>query len=229
MRFSNRAGLRQQVQFLQRQFLQDGNLPFTDVLSAQVVSQALIASEVVWKERIYTPLVTLWVFLSQILSVDHSCRASVARLITHRLSRGESSCSAETGAYCQARKRLPEEFFADIAQRLVKILMRALKRIGFGKTVACTCSMAQLFRCPIQMRIKSLIRNTIPKNLAWVFQWLESPPSFRFHVERLSIWEFAVTQARGKARLVCSALCGISFNLAMLYSPIACIAPGGSC
>ena len=117
MRFSNRAGLRQQVQFLQRQFLQGGDLPFTDVLSDQVVSQALITSEVVWKERIYTPLVTLWVFLSQILSVDHSCRAAVARLITHRLSRGRHSCSAETGAYCQARKRLPEEFFAEIARK----------------------------------------------------------------------------------------------------------------
>ena len=56
MRFSNRVGLRQQVQFLQRQFLQDGDLPFTDVLSTEVVSQALTTAEVEWKDRIYAPL-----------------------------------------------------------------------------------------------------------------------------------------------------------------------------
>ena len=116
MCFSSSVRLRQQVRFLQRQFLQEGDLPFTDVLSIETVSQALTTAEVVWKDRIYTPLVTLWVFLSQVLSEDHSCRAAVARLITHRLSRGQSSCSAETGAYCQAKKRLPEKFFADIAR-----------------------------------------------------------------------------------------------------------------
>ena len=117
MRCSNQGRFRQQVRFLQRQFLQDGDLPFTDVLSTDIVSQARTAASVVWKDRIYTPLVTLWVFLGQVLSQDHSCRAAVARLIAHRLSRGQSSCSAETGAYCQAKKRLPEEFFADVVRQ----------------------------------------------------------------------------------------------------------------
>ena len=52
---------------------------------------------------------------SGLKSADHSCRAAVARLIAHRLSRGEDACSAETGAYCQARKRLPEKFFSAVA------------------------------------------------------------------------------------------------------------------
>ncbi len=30
--------------------------------------------------------------------------AAAARLIAHRAARGQSPCSAETGAYCQARK-----------------------------------------------------------------------------------------------------------------------------
>jgi hypothetical protein len=50
------------------------------------------------------------------LSADHSCRAAVARLLAHRLARGQSPCSPETGAYCQARQRLPESFFADVAR-----------------------------------------------------------------------------------------------------------------
>ncbi len=50
------------------------------------------------------------------LNADQSCRAAVARLIAHRVSQGLEPCSSETGAYCQARKRLPERFFAAVAR-----------------------------------------------------------------------------------------------------------------
>src|SRR6516162_1321907 len=96
VRYSNSESVREQVGFLRQQFLQDGDLPFTDVLTEDVITQALAAVGV-WLDRVFSPLVTLWVFLGQVLSADHSCRA------------------AETGAYCQARRRLPETFFADVA------------------------------------------------------------------------------------------------------------------
>src|SRR5690242_20206421 len=111
---SRRDRFRQQVGGLRRQFLQDGDLPFTDVLTQEVIAQALTAVTG-WLDRIFSPLVTLWVFLGQVLSADHSCRAAVARLIAHRRARGQGPCPAQTGAYCQARKRLPEPFFADVA------------------------------------------------------------------------------------------------------------------
>jgi len=114
MRHSHPATVREHVAVLRRQFLQDGDLPFTDVLTEGVVAPAL-AALAGWLDRIYSPLVTLWVFLGQVLSADHSCRAAVARLIAHRLGRGQRACSADTGAYCQARKRLPERFLADVA------------------------------------------------------------------------------------------------------------------
>src|SRR6516164_8193513 len=114
MRYSNRRAFRDQLNFLRRQFLQDGDLPFTDVLTEGLVAKAL-AAVTGWLDRIFSPLVTLWVFLAQVLSADHSCRAAVARLIAHRLARGQAPCSPQTGAYCQARQRLPESFFAKLA------------------------------------------------------------------------------------------------------------------
>src|SRR5271165_3151764 len=111
---SSQERLRQQVQFLRRQFLQDGDLPFTNVLTEEVIAQALTAVTG-WLDRVFSPLVTLWVFLGQVLDADHSCRAAVARLIAHRLGQGQRPCSAETSAYCQARQRLPESFVADVA------------------------------------------------------------------------------------------------------------------
>jgi Transposase DDE domain len=108
--------LRRQVECLRREFLQDGQLPFTDVLTEEALQEALREIKAPWKDRIFTPLVTLWVFLGQVLSADHSCRVAVARLIAHRVARGLKACSSRTGAYCQARGRLPERFFAAVAR-----------------------------------------------------------------------------------------------------------------
>ena len=121
MSYSNPGSFRTQASFLRRQFLQDGELPFTNVLTEEVIAQALTALGG-WLDRIFSPLVTLWVFLGQVLSADHSCRAAVARLLAHRLAQGQSPCSAETGAYCQARKRLPESFFAAVARHTGRAL-----------------------------------------------------------------------------------------------------------
>src|SRR5829696_5855333 len=121
MRHSRPGSFRQQARLLRRQFLQDGDLPFTDVLTEDVIAQALAAVGS-WLDRIFSPLVTLWVFLGQVLGADHSCGAAAARLIAHRLARGQTPCSPETGAYCQARKRLPESFFADVARHTGRAL-----------------------------------------------------------------------------------------------------------
>src|SRR3954454_5514201 len=115
MRHANPARLHPQASFLRRQFAQHGDLPFSDVLSEELVTQALTAASVSWIDRIFSPLVTLWVFLSQVSSADHSCRAAVARLIAHRVARGQKPCSAKTGAYCQARDRVPEQFYSSVA------------------------------------------------------------------------------------------------------------------
>jgi Transposase DDE domain len=85
------------------------------LLTAECISKVVEEIQLSWNECIYTPLVTLWVFLGQVLSADPSCTAAVARLIAHRVARGLKACSAETGAYCLARKRLPERFFSAIA------------------------------------------------------------------------------------------------------------------
>src|SRR5919112_4725403 len=122
MRCPNQGVFRQQARFLRHQFLQDGGLPFSDVLSEDAIARSLATIKTRWLDRIYSPLVTLWVFLGQVLSADHSCRAAVARLIAHRLAQGQKPCSARTGAYCQARKRLPEEFFSDVARRTGRAL-----------------------------------------------------------------------------------------------------------
>ena len=82
-------------------------LPFHDILDARMVKSALAEEGVRFNDSIYTPLVTLCVFLSQVLDPDHSCRAAVARLIVWLAINGRKPCAPETGSYCDARQRLP--------------------------------------------------------------------------------------------------------------------------
>jgi hypothetical protein len=61
-------------------------------------------------------LVTPWTFLSQVLSPDHSCRDAVARLQAFLIDEGRTPCAPQTGPYCKARQRLPEQVCARLAR-----------------------------------------------------------------------------------------------------------------
>ena len=86
-----------------------GELYFAGLISQEHIDGAFGNARWFWQGWIYTPAVTIWVFLSQCLSPDHSCRDAVTQLIAWLLAQGKCPCSADTGAYCMARERLPEE------------------------------------------------------------------------------------------------------------------------
>ncbi len=97
--------------------LQDGEgLPFAEHLPAHVVHAALRRVGGAFRQRLYTPTLTLWTFLAQLLDPDHSCRQAVARLLAWLAACGRPLCSARTGAYCKARARLPEALLARLTR-----------------------------------------------------------------------------------------------------------------
>ncbi len=107
-----------QPAFAARQQLQDQpGLPFAEHLPATLVHQTARELGCFFRERIYSPAVTLWMFLSQVLDADHSCRQAVARLLAARTARGLRPCSPDTGAYCKARQRLPEPLLRALTRR----------------------------------------------------------------------------------------------------------------
>jgi len=70
-----------------------------------------------FRERIYTPVTTLWMFLGQTLSPDHSCRDAVHRLNAWRVARRKKKADSNTTSYCLARQRLPEKIVQELAKR----------------------------------------------------------------------------------------------------------------
>jgi hypothetical protein len=100
-----------QVQSLLCGFLQDGAFPFSSVLTVHDIVDHISQTCVETCDRLFTPVVTLCTFLSQIHSDDPSCRAAVARLNATRVAQGLAPCSPLTGGYCKARQRLAESLF----------------------------------------------------------------------------------------------------------------------
>jgi hypothetical protein len=97
----------------------DKSLPFTEILDAEMVLEALAVEEVSYNQSIYTPFLTLCTFLSQVLDPDHSCRAAVARVIVWLALHERRPCSEQTGTYCDARLRLP-----------LAVVVRLVRRTG---------------------------------------------------------------------------------------------------
>lgn len=99
--------LRQATQ-LRRKIAYAPALPFSELLPGGLAEQAIRDEAVSFRDRLFSPLVTLWVFLSQVLDPDHSCRAAVARFLAWRTAQGLAPCSADPSAYNKARHRLPQ-------------------------------------------------------------------------------------------------------------------------
>ena len=108
------------------QLHQAEGLPCSELLSAEMLTPLLRQLGVEFRDRIFTPIVTLWTFLSQVLSPDHSCRDAVARVLAWRTAHGRKPCSPDSSSYCEARGRLPLELVRTLLRQIGRRLDRAV-------------------------------------------------------------------------------------------------------
>ena len=79
------------------------------------------------RKRIFTPAITFWAFLSQVLVPGSSCRKALANVQTLFAARGLELPSCETKAYCNARKRLPVRMLQRILDHVVRCLRAGIQ------------------------------------------------------------------------------------------------------
>ena len=97
-------------------FMQAEGSPLAEVLTAADVAQACADEQVAFGQTsrsLWTPALTLWAWLSQVLGADQSCRQAVARVVV-ALALSREPDDLDTAAYCRARAKLP----AALLQRL---------------------------------------------------------------------------------------------------------------
>jgi len=109
-----RKQITKQFQLIRDQFVLVKGFAFANILDTRFVQGIIQEERAEYRDRVFSPIVTLWAFLTQVLDEDHSCRKAVARVLAYRVSRGLPKCSTNTGAYCKARKRLPETVLPEL-------------------------------------------------------------------------------------------------------------------
>ncbi len=98
---------------VQNAFLQADDLPFHDVLTEEEIHEAFVAEDACFGEDeddVYTPALTLWGWLAQVMHAEkaRSCVAAVARIAALCVALGRKPPSPDTGTYCRARAKVPE-------------------------------------------------------------------------------------------------------------------------
>lgn len=112
---------------LKQKFQDSLGLPFEQVLSEAVLQNELEAQGVSYRQTLYTPVVTLWAWMSQVLDADKSLTTAVSRVIAWLAAAGVAIPSADTGAYSKARKRFPRIVLQLLLKRTAQALQTQVK------------------------------------------------------------------------------------------------------
>ncbi len=108
MSYFSTARLRHQIFRLNQRQQPDLDFGLSGILTSDDLAEILLEEGATWKTVVYTPLLTTWAFLWQMLSPDRSCRAAVKRIAAWLSSQGKKLANQEDDPYIKARRRLPE-------------------------------------------------------------------------------------------------------------------------
>jgi DDE family transposase len=121
--YHGNPSLSRRFRLFQSSFLQMEGLPFAEVLPEKRIEEIFAEEGGEFAEDedcIYTPPVTLWAWLSQVLFKEEqrACLAAVFRVSVLMMSLGREPCSTNTGAYCRARSKLPEPVIRRLSEEV---------------------------------------------------------------------------------------------------------------
>lgn len=91
---------------------------FFNVLNTPDLSSILEEAQPHHRKRIYTPITTLSMYLTQTLQADSSCQNIVNVAAVNRMNVGLSVGSTFTGGYCRARQRLPINMVSSLVHKV---------------------------------------------------------------------------------------------------------------
>jgi hypothetical protein len=116
-----RTRLQDQIKRIKRSFFQLGTSDYNKLLCSKRLNNLTEISGT-YRDKIFTPIVTLNIFLWQALNDNGSCKQAIAHLISDRVFEGLPANSFNTGPYWKARKRLSLSWIIKEVKRIGLIL-----------------------------------------------------------------------------------------------------------
>lgn len=121
-----RAGIRkalepQVVQQRIEQFIATDQMRLSAIFSDDDIHQLCRDLNIKFRQRDYTPAITLGLFVAQSLSRSDACSTVATKFNRDRKRDGLAPISEDGSAYCKARGRLPVKLINILSQRVVEI------------------------------------------------------------------------------------------------------------
>jgi hypothetical protein len=131
--YHNPPTFSRRFRLIQTSFLHKDGLPFAEVLPESRIEAAFAEAGAEFareEDDVYTPAVTLWAFLSQVLFKDEqrSCLAAVSRVLVLLIVLGREPCAKNSGAYCRARAKVPEVVLRRLTTEVAEGCERAVPK-----------------------------------------------------------------------------------------------------
>ena len=114
------------AEILKQKYQDSLGLPFSQVLGEREIGQVLDEHNVSYRQVLYTPIVVLWAWISQVVDQDKSLSHAVKRITTWLATSGETIPSSDTGGYSKARKRLPFAVLPSLLEHTANTLHASL-------------------------------------------------------------------------------------------------------
>jgi hypothetical protein len=114
----------QTKQFLSR-FVQNGVDALSGLFKPGQLEDLIKEYSPTSRNRLYSPLTTIGMFLDQVFSADHSCQDAVVQELSNRVAQDLSESSLNTGPYCKARKRLSSTLLSALCQTVADNLLQS--------------------------------------------------------------------------------------------------------
>jgi len=186
-----------------------------EVIPAKRLMQWVAEEAGRFRDRIYSPLSTLVLFIEQVLSADHSCVDAVARGVSARVALEQAPCSLNSGPYCKARARLPlglvERLGREVGQRLCVQQPRAWRWRGRevklidGTTVSMPDTRENQARFPQHREQRAGLGFPLARMVAIVslscgavLEWAIGPCEGKQTGETALLWQLAPKLRRGE-------------------------------
>jgi hypothetical protein len=93
-----------------------GDVSWSGLVSPEQVNQACARAGYRSRASLFKPFTTIVTFLSQLLSENRACQKAVDGLIAERVAAGKPKNATDTGGFCKARKRIPEQVYWELAR-----------------------------------------------------------------------------------------------------------------
>ena len=93
---------------------------FLDILKSEQIASIIKRYTSSYRERIFTPLITLAMFIKQALSFDRSCVNVVNDFIIENVHSLPKNISCSTGSYCRSRQKLSLDLIKELVHHTGK-------------------------------------------------------------------------------------------------------------